>query len=122
MVGGIIPLRWAQSSRYGGRLRPESAKNLEHHHRIERRTATLRSVRIRKRRVEFRPERLAAPLAFQLSPKAAFLNRKTLPFVLISFLRSPSRKRFFDIGEKHSPLTGPSSPNGAATPSSRSAA
>src|SRR3984893_2192757 len=58
MVGGIIPLRWAQSSRYGGRLRPESAKNLEHHHRIERRTATLRSVRIRKRRVEFRPERL----------------------------------------------------------------
>jgi arylsulfatase A-like enzyme len=26
MVGGIIPLRWAQSPRYGGRLRPESAK------------------------------------------------------------------------------------------------
>jgi hypothetical protein len=41
-----------------------------------------------------------APLAFQLSPKAASLNRKTLPFVLISFLRSPSSKRFFDIGEK----------------------
>ena len=39
-------------------------------------------------------------MAFQLSPKAAFLNRKTLPFVLISFLRSPSSKRFFDIGEK----------------------
>jgi hypothetical protein len=54
-----------------------------------------------------------APLAFQLSPKAAFLNRKTLPFVLISFLRSPSSKRFFDIGEKafagdrHRARTGP---------------
>src|ERR1700730_15125070 len=74
MVGGIIPLRWAQSSRYGGRLRPESAKNLEHHHRIERRTATLRSVRIRKRRVEFRPERLEIhhnPKGLELVTKVA---------------------------------------------------
>src|ERR1700730_15666198 len=74
MVGGIIPLRWAQSSRYGGRLRPESAKNLEHHHRIERRTATLRSVRIRKRRVEFRPERLEIhhnPKGLELITKVA---------------------------------------------------
>src|SRR3984893_13474422 len=74
MVGGIIPLRWAQSSRYGGRLRPESAKNLEHHHRIERRTATLRSLRIRKRRVEFRPERLEIhhnPKGLELVTKVA---------------------------------------------------
>src|ERR1700724_4386419 len=39
-------------------VRRLNEKNSEHHHRIERRTATLRSVRIRKHRVEFRPERL----------------------------------------------------------------
>src|SRR5207302_6047525 len=49
-------------------------KNLEHHHRIERRTATLRSVRIRKRRVEFRPERLEIhrdPKGLELVTEAA---------------------------------------------------
>jgi hypothetical protein len=35
MTGDIIPLRWAQSSRYGGRLRPESAAKLRQQASIE---------------------------------------------------------------------------------------